>query len=177
MGDVPILETERLILRGMQANDFEAHAALWADPEVTRFIGGKPLSREEAWGSFTRYFGMWALMGFGFWVVTDRLSGERIGAVGFQERMRDMNPSIEGTLEAGWTIAPRFGGQGLANEAIASMLAWADRNLPTKRITAIIAPQNMPSLRVAQRQGFQEFALTQYQGNEVLLLERPRSAS
>lgn len=45
---VPILETPRLILRGPVLEDFPAYAAMWADPEVTRFIGGVPVTEEDA---------------------------------------------------------------------------------------------------------------------------------
>jgi RimJ/RimL family protein N-acetyltransferase len=54
MSDVPVVETERLILRGHTLDDFPAFAAMWADPAVTRFIGGAPLSQEESWGKFLR---------------------------------------------------------------------------------------------------------------------------
>ena len=40
--EVPVIETERLLLRGHRLDDFEALAAMWADPAVVRFIGGKP---------------------------------------------------------------------------------------------------------------------------------------
>jgi len=171
----PEIETERLILRGMRRDDFDAHAALWADPQVTRFIGGKPLTREEAWNSFVRYFGMWALLGFGFWAVTDKATGRLVGEAGFQERMRDIDPSIEGTIETGWTILPEAHGQGLASETVVAMLAWADRVLPDKRITCLIAPQNTASMRVAHKNGFRAFARADYQGGEVVLLERTKT--
>lgn len=45
MSRAPVLETERLILRGQRASDLDAFAAMWGDPEVTRFIGGKPATR------------------------------------------------------------------------------------------------------------------------------------
>src|SRR5687768_7547401 len=48
-GSVPVLETERVILRAHQAGDFDAYAAMWADPEVTRFIGKRARTREESW--------------------------------------------------------------------------------------------------------------------------------
>jgi len=54
---VPVLETERLKLRGHRLDDFPACATMWADPAVTRHIGGKPLSTEESWTKFLRYFG------------------------------------------------------------------------------------------------------------------------
>src|SRR4029078_1365630 len=69
---VPALETERLVLRGHVLEDFPAYAAMWADPHVTKFIGGKPLSEEEAWGKFLRNFGQWMVVGFGFWCVVER---------------------------------------------------------------------------------------------------------
>jgi RimJ/RimL family protein N-acetyltransferase len=43
----PILETDRLRLRAHTAEDFAASAAMWGDPDVTRFIGGRPFTREE----------------------------------------------------------------------------------------------------------------------------------
>jgi len=41
----PIIETERLILRGAEPRDIDSAAAMWGSEEVTRFIGGKPRSR------------------------------------------------------------------------------------------------------------------------------------
>ncbi|HWK90095.1 MAG TPA: GNAT family N-acetyltransferase [Longimicrobium sp.] len=47
---IPEVTTERLRLRGLEARDFEAYAAMMADPEVTRHLGdGQPLSRFDAW--------------------------------------------------------------------------------------------------------------------------------
>ena len=72
---VPVLETERLKLRGHRLDDFIASAAMWADPNVTRHIGGKPLTEEESWTKFLRYVGHWALLGFGYWVVEEKATG------------------------------------------------------------------------------------------------------
>ena len=41
---VPVVETERLVLRGMVKADFPVYASVWQEPEVVRFIGGKPRS-------------------------------------------------------------------------------------------------------------------------------------
>ena len=56
----PVIETQRTILRAHRLEDFDAYAAMWADPVVTRFIGGKPRTREESWMRFLRH----ALSGF-----------------------------------------------------------------------------------------------------------------
>lgn len=62
---MPTLRTERLVLRGHRREDLGDCAAMWADPEVTRYLGGRPFSEEEVWGRLLRYVGHWAIMGFG----------------------------------------------------------------------------------------------------------------
>src|SRR4029077_6257721 len=64
---VPVIETERLKMRGHRLADLNDCAAMWADPIVTRHIGGRPFSEEETWARFLRYAGHWSLMGFGYW--------------------------------------------------------------------------------------------------------------
>jgi RimJ/RimL family protein N-acetyltransferase len=51
----PVLETERLILRGHRREDFADCAAMWGDETVTRFVGGHPLGQEEVWSRLLRY--------------------------------------------------------------------------------------------------------------------------
>ena len=65
----PVIETERLILRGHRAEDFEAIAAQWADPAVVKYIGGTPSSREASWSRLLRYPGHWQMLGFGYWIL------------------------------------------------------------------------------------------------------------
>lgn len=47
----PTLITERLQLDAHTLDDFESLAALWADPQVVRYIGGTPRDREDSWGA------------------------------------------------------------------------------------------------------------------------------
>jgi RimJ/RimL family protein N-acetyltransferase len=61
------IETARLILRVHRTEDFEDMYAMWSDPAVTRYIGGKTFSREDVWGGLLRYAGTWTLFGYGFW--------------------------------------------------------------------------------------------------------------
>src|SRR3712207_9437347 len=48
--DIPAIDTERLMLRGPRREDFEESFAMWGDPRVTKYIGGKPSTREEKIG-------------------------------------------------------------------------------------------------------------------------------
>ena len=111
----PTIETERTILRPHRVDDLAAYAAMWADPVVTRFIGGKPRSREESWIRLLRYAGMWQLIGFGLWVVEEKSTARLIGEAGFHELKREAEPSFEGTPEAGWAFVPDVHGRGIAS--------------------------------------------------------------
>jgi RimJ/RimL family protein N-acetyltransferase len=85
-GEVPVIETERLRLRGYRREDFAECAAMWGDAGVTRYVGGKPLTEEETWARVLRYIGHWGWMGFGYWVVEEKASGNFAVEVGFAER-------------------------------------------------------------------------------------------
>src|SRR5712664_1980914 len=102
--DVPILGTERLKLRGHRVDDFIHCAAMWADPVVIRHTVGKPLTEEESWTRLLRYVGHWALLGFGYWVVEEKATGNYLGEAGFAEHQRDLQPSIKSIPEICWVF-------------------------------------------------------------------------
>ncbi len=176
MLDLPTLETPRLRLRPYRLDDFEAYAGMWAEPAVTRFIGGAPLSREAAWIRFLRQIGLWYHFGFGFLVVEDRSDGGFLGECGFHEMRRALSPSIEGTIECGWGLVGAAQGRGLAVEAMDAMLAWGDARHPGRRQTCMISTGNVRSIAVATKLGFTEFAHTDYHGDRVILMERTTTA-
>lgn len=171
-GVAPILETARLTLRPFRESDLEAHAAALGDPAVVRHLGGKPLSREEAWRRLLCAPGLWTLLGYGYWAVERRTDGAWLGQIGFADFKRDMIPSIEGTAEMGWIFAPHGQRQGYAGEAALAALEWADRTLAETEIVAIIDPANSASIRVAERVGFGEREPALYKGEKILLFRR-----
>lgn len=166
------LETERLVLRPHRLDDFDAYVAMWADPEVTRFIGGQPFTREQSWSRFLRLHGMWTVLGFGSFAIEERRTGKFLGEAGFHDMKRELEPSLEGTMETGWVLVPAAHGSGFATEAVGAVLEWADVNFPGRRTTCIIHPDHAASIRIAQRHGFREFARTLYTGKPVVLFER-----
>ncbi|WPE23821.1 GNAT family N-acetyltransferase [Shinella zoogloeoides] len=172
MTTIPVVETDRLLLRGFRPDDLDAMAAMWVMPEVVRYIGGVPQTREQCWVRLLRQIGMWSVMGFGFWAITERATGALIGEGGFHEMHRTMDPSIAGTMEAGWGLMPAWHGRGYASEALDAMLTWADATHRGKPVTCIIAPENAPSMRLARRHGFAEFARTLYQDSEIAVFRR-----
>jgi RimJ/RimL family protein N-acetyltransferase len=174
MVDIPTLETPRLRLRAYRRDEFEAYAAMWQEPAVYRFIGGQPISREAAWIRFLRQIGLWQHLGFGFFAIEDRTTGQFIGEGGFHDLHRALTPSIEGTMELGYGVVPSAQGKGLVEEAMRAALAWGDMHGTGTRYTATIHPDHAASIHVAQKLGFTEFARTTYHDSPVVLLERAR---
>jgi RimJ/RimL family protein N-acetyltransferase len=170
--DYPVLQTERLILRGPSREDFPAYAQMWADPDVTRFIGGTPLLDEDAWAKFMRSFGHWALMGYGYWTVEERATGARVGETGFLNVHRAIAPSLDGTPEIGWAFAKPAQGKGYATEAVRAALGWGEARFGKVRFACIIAPENAASLNVAAKTGFREALRTTYKGEPTVMLYR-----
>jgi RimJ/RimL family protein N-acetyltransferase len=91
---IPVLESERLALRGHRPEDFANCVALRGDPEVTRYIGGRPLTSEEVWVRLLRYAGHWIWLGYGYWVVEEKSLGKLVGELGYANLQRDIQPTI-----------------------------------------------------------------------------------
>jgi RimJ/RimL family protein N-acetyltransferase len=172
MTDIPVLETARLRLRANQPRDLAAFTAMWQQPQFYRYLGGQPLPEEEVWTKLLRHMGLWPMYGYGYWAVEEKATGDFVGAVGFGEWQRALEPSLKGWPEAGWVLAPHTHGRGYATEAVQAALAWADAQLAQPRTVCIIDPANEPSLRLAARFGYQEFSRTVYKGNPIVVLER-----
>lgn len=167
----PELQTERLILRGHRRGDFEALAAMWAEPMVVAHITGVPSTAEASWSRLLRYAGHWALMGFGYWAVEDRASGRFVGEVGLADYHRGID-GYDGWPEAGWVLTPAFHGRGYAAEAMGAVLHWAEGALDAQKVFCILSPEHLASIRLAKRLGFSVAASATYHGEETTVMQR-----
>lgn len=164
----PHVETPRLLLREWRESDAEAHAAMCADPEVMRYLGGT-LDPAASWRRIAEHAGHWALRGFGKWAVERRDTGEWIGRVG------PWNPPDWPGVEVGWTLVRGAWGKGYAFEAAAASVQWAWANLACDRVVSLIDPGNAASIRVAQRLGMRALPTAETPGTEltVFAIDRP----
>lgn len=167
---IPELVTERLILRAPRPDDFEPSFAMWRDPVVTRYIGGRPQTREETWGRILRYIGHWQVFGWGFWTVTTR-AGAFVGECGFADFHREIAPAIDAP-EMGWSLAAAMHGQGYASEAVRAAAQWGDAHIDAPRTMCIIDPDNAASLAVAKKSGFVEATRTTYREAPTVMMQR-----
>jgi RimJ/RimL family protein N-acetyltransferase len=169
--EVPVVETARLRMRGHRPEDHESCAAMWSDPEVVRYVGGRPLTGEEVWDRMLRYAGHWVWTGYGLWVVEEKAARRFIGEVGYADHKRDTQPSFAGEPELGWVLAVQFHGKGYATEAVLAAMEWGARQLRFPRTVCMIHPEHARSLRVAQKCGFREWSRTSYREEPTILLE------
>ncbi|MBI1186240.1 MAG: GNAT family N-acetyltransferase [Alphaproteobacteria bacterium] len=167
--EAPTIDTARLRLRAHALDDFAACFALWSDPAVTTFIGGRPSSRDEVWSRLLRYVGHWRLLGYGFWLIEDRETGAFVGEIGFADFKRGFMPDFDDHPEMGWALSPAHQGKGYASEAARAAMDWAQARFPASPFVCMIDPANAPSIRVAEKIGFTPFAQIELRGSPVTL--------
>jgi RimJ/RimL family protein N-acetyltransferase len=169
---IPTITTERLILRPYRREDLPEYAAMWADPEVVKHIGGRQFTTQESWAKLMRNVGHWELLKFGYWVVEERATGRFAGEVGFADFQRGL-PELAGRPEGGWVLATWAHGRGFATEGVRAAMDWLAANLPGDEVVCLIDTDNVASLRVAEKLGFRVQARTEYLGTPVIVLEAP----
>lgn len=172
MSACPVLKTERLVLRPHRAEDFPAACGFWADIAATSRLA-IPAAPGDVWARMTRYAGMWALLGYGYWLIETR-EGTMVGEAGLGDFRRDMTPAAPDRPEAGWSIASDARGRGYAGEAAAAFLRWADGALADPATWCFIDPDNTPSLRLAARLGYRETGRARFRDADVACFARPR---
>jgi RimJ/RimL family protein N-acetyltransferase len=143
--DIPIIETERLILRGHKASDFEPFAE-FCQTDRSKGVGG-PVSRAEAWRGMAMMIGHWQLRGYGMWWLEEKSTGTAIGRVGL------WNPEGWPAPELGWVVYGAFEGKGFAYEAAIAARDHAYDVLNWRLLISLIADDNPRSVALAIRLG------------------------
>ncbi|MEM8752316.1 MAG: GNAT family N-acetyltransferase [Pseudomonadota bacterium] len=142
---IPTLATERLTLRALRLDDFEALAAFYSS-ERAKVVGG-PQRPDQTWRSLATELGHWALRGYGRWALEETASGAFVGVSGLWE------PEGFPELELGWDLMDGFEGRGYATEAGRAARAYAYGTLGATTVISLIAPGNDGSKGVARRLG------------------------
>lgn len=141
------METERLILRPYRREDVAIYAAISADPEVMRYLGGRkdPAYTEEQMAGSNDDL---RRTGAGMVAVERRADGQFLGGVGLS-----VVPWYPDDLQLGWRLVPDHWGNGHATEAARGWLTYGFETLGRDRITAMADVPNRRSLAVMERLG------------------------
>ncbi|MFF8281683.1 GNAT family N-acetyltransferase [Streptomyces albus] len=163
----PLLETERLVLRPLTADDLDRFVDLHADPEVTRFVPA--YTHEQARQRLAEIERQWAERGHGVCAVELKETGAFLGRCGLNHW------EVFDEVEAGWTFRRSAWGHGYATEAARACLEWGFAALDVPYFTAMIDPANTASAKVAARLGFTPGRRDRFLGHDVIVhvLHRP----
>jgi RimJ/RimL family protein N-acetyltransferase len=144
--NIPTLTTDRLILRGPQAQDLEPHVEFFADADRSWGFGG-PEDRNGAWRWFASSVGQWALNGYGYWTITDKDTNAIYGITGL------WHPAGWPEAELGWVAFAGAEGKGFIYEAALAARAYAFANFGITKLPSYIMPGNTRSIALAERMG------------------------
>jgi RimJ/RimL family protein N-acetyltransferase len=143
-----ILETPRLRLREFVPQDVDALALILTDAGTMRY---DPVlfdrARVEEWIARNRR--RYAANGHGLWALILKSTRELIGDCGVTVQSVD---DID-ELEVGYHLRRDHWGQGYATEAAQACRDWAFQNRNADYVISLIRPENLPSRRVAERNG------------------------
>ncbi len=139
------LTTERLILRQPKAADFEQFKAFAAAGGLEHIYGD--VTAGQVFRSFASEIGHWELLGFGMWIVTEKANDTAIGMVG------PWFPDGWPETEIGWMIFGNSEGKGIAYEAAHAARQDAFTRLGWNTAVSYIAPENVRSIKLAERMG------------------------
>ncbi len=145
---VPVLRTERLVLREWRDADRDPFAALNDDPQVMEFLNSR-LDRAESDGFVDRIVGRWQQNGFGLWAV--EVDGGFAGYVGLARA--HFESSFTPAIEVGWRLARPYWGRGIATEAARASLAYGFEQVGLDEVDSWTAQTNVRSWRVMERLG------------------------
>jgi [ribosomal protein S5]-alanine N-acetyltransferase len=144
------LQTSRLILRSFREEDVDAMAQLFANPDFMRFSLGAHTERKQTVAVMEKVMG-WDRAGVpSLFAVVPRDEDTVIGYCGFHH-----HPEVPGEVEIGYRLHPDYWNRGLITEAARAVRDHAFENLKLPRVISLVHPENLPSRRVAEKNGMQ----------------------
>lgn len=144
---VPILQTERLTLRGWKLEDFRYFANFWADPDRTRFFISGVQNESQSWTAFCAMVGEWNLRDFGMFAIQQQHADLPVGHAGIW-----FPPDID-EPELAWSLYKGNEGNGFATEAANRIIEWARSSFGWGPLMSFVHPENTASIAVAKRLG------------------------
>lgn len=144
-----VFETERLFLREFTENDVENLQKIFSDPITMKYYT-RTFSMEETKSWLKQVLDNYKQYSAGLWACHLKASGEFVGQCGLH-----FQKNIDGRdeVEVGYLFVREFWHQGYATEAAKGTMSYARKNLGFTRLVSLIRPENMPSRRVAERNG------------------------
>ncbi|HNX13483.1 MAG TPA: GNAT family N-acetyltransferase [Oscillospiraceae bacterium] len=144
------LETERLCLKNISAGDRDFILKQFSTDAVNEYLyDAEPYKNLQEADELIGYFTQPEPRTLHRWILVLKESGEKIGTCGFHNWNRENS-----CAEVGYDLQPEFWGKGYMSEAMKVILSFAKTGMNLKRIDAGIYPDNLGSVKLAERHGF-----------------------
>jgi len=143
-----VIETARLALRHLRPQDLDAMYSYLGDPETMLYYPA-PFSREFVRAGIEHNIERYKTYGYGLFGAVLKPTGELIGDCGLVWQELQDGPE----LEVGYHLHRAHWGHGYATEAARACMDWAYANAGVDHVISLIRPENLPSRRVAERNG------------------------
>ena len=144
-----ILETDRCLVRETTPEDVEVFYRIYSNPAVTRYMEELYPEVEQEKQYVREYIEkIYTFYGFGVWTVVEKGSGAVIGRAGVSYREGFEEP------ELGFIIGVPWQGNGYAYEVCEAILAYASAALGFTKLQALVETENLPSIRLCRKLGF-----------------------
>lgn len=155
-----VIETERLLLRRMTADDAAFMLEALNEPSFIRYVADRGVRTMADAANYiaTKIAPSYEQFGFGFYTVVLKETGEPIGVCGLvkRETMDD--------VDIGYSLLDRFTGRGYACEAAQAVMEYGRGTLGLKRIVAFTAPDNHRSMKLMEKLGLRFEKMIQLPG-------------
>ena len=157
------LETDRLILREMDGNDYDALYAVLADADNMRYYP-YPFDEKRVRNWIGRNRERYGILGFGLLAVCLKETGELIGDCGLSMQV------IHGVIrpEIGYHIRRDMQRKGYAKEAACAVRDWAFTHTPFETLYSYMTQANEPSARTAVSWGCRQVDEYEDETNGIL---------
>jgi len=160
-----VIETPRLRLRPLAADDIDLALELFTDPDVSRFVA-ETMTPHAVGASMTDWLRRCADGAIGVWCITDRETGEKLGTGGVLPLPVDAPDTeydlVEGPdipdreIEVGYILKPSAWGRGIATETCRALLRHSFESTDLDALVATTHPDHHRSQNVLRKCGFRE---------------------
>ena len=137
------IETERLILRQFQEEDWKDLHHYYSSADATRFTVGREFTEAETWRTMCSMIGHWQIRGYGPYALQEKTTGTVLGTAGFWYPNDWPSPEIK------WALAPSHWGKGYASEAARAVQKVGLSHMPDISLISLIHADNTASIRLA----------------------------
>ena len=158
-----VVETERLCIRKITNADAQELSKVLADTTVMKYSTVGVHSEEQIIEYIANCQKQYDLNGYGHWAIYDSTNSEFIGVCGLNKHQLDS----EDVIHINYRLAANQQGKGYAIESTLGILDFAKHSLKLEAIHALIEPENIGSVKVVNRTGFQFIKSSLFRGFKI----------